>query len=130
MGGIERVLDTSAALALIYGEPGGEDVRAALPAAAMSAVNVSELLAVLMREGFSEAQSMRMFQRLGLAVRDFAVADAAVAARLHTARAEARRISLGDRACLATAYALGVPAMTSDRNWRGLDLEVRVEFIR
>jgi PIN domain nuclease of toxin-antitoxin system len=130
MAGIERVLDTSAALALIYGEPGGEKVRAALPAAAMSSVNVSELLAVLMRDGFSEAQSMRMFQRLGLAVRDFAVGDAAVAARFHTIRAEARRISLGDRACLAAACALGVPAMTSDRNWRGLDLGVRVEFIR
>jgi ribonuclease VapC len=45
-------------------------------------------------------------------------------------KSEARRISLGDRACLATAHILGIPAMTADRNWRDLDLPVEIEFIR
>jgi len=31
---------------------------------------------------------------------------------------------------LATAHVLGIPAMTADRNWRGLDLPVEIEFIR
>ena len=124
------VLDTSAALALIYDEPGANKVRAALPGASMSTVNVAEVLTVLIRHGIPERQAVGLLQRLGLRIRDFATDDAIVAARLHTAKAEARRISLGDRACLATALALGVSAVTADRNWKGLDLPVHVEFIR
>ena len=124
------VLDTSAALALIYDEPGANKVRAALPGASMSAVNVAEVLTVLIRHGIPEPQAIGLLQRLGLTVRDFATDHAIVAARLQTVKAEARRISLGDRACLATAIALGVPAVTADRNWQGLGLPVHVEFIR
>jgi ribonuclease VapC len=124
------VLDTSAALALIYDEPGANKVRAALPGASMSTVNVAELLTVLIRHGIPEPQAIGLLQRLGLKIRDFATDHAIVAARLHTVKAEARRISLGDRACLATAIALGVPAVTADRNWQGLGLPVQVEFIR
>ena len=124
------VLDTSAALALIYDEPGANKVQAALPGASMSTVNVAELLTVLIRYGIPEPQAIGLLQRLGLTIRDFATDHAIVAARLHTVKAEARRISLGDRACLATAMALGVPAVTADRNWQGLGLPVQVEFIR
>jgi ribonuclease VapC len=124
------VLDTSAALALIYDEPGANKVRAALPGASMSTVNVAEVLTVLIRHGISEPQAIGLLQRLGLKIRDFATDNAIVAARLYTVKAEARRISLGDRACLATAIALGVPAVTADRNWQGLGLPVQVEFIR
>jgi ribonuclease VapC len=124
------VLDTSAALALIYDETGANKVRAALPGASMSAVNVAELLTVLLRNGVPELRAIGLLQRLGLTIRDFTANHAIAAARLHTAKAEARRISLGDRACLATAAALGVRAVTADRNWQGLDLPVQVEFIR
>jgi PIN domain nuclease of toxin-antitoxin system len=112
------VLDTSAALALIYDEPGANKVRAALTGASMSTINVAEVLTVLIRHGIPEPQAIGLLQRLGLTVRDFATDHAIVAARLHTVKAEARRISLGDRACLATAIALGVPAVTADRNWQ------------
>ncbi len=124
------VLDTSAALALIYDEPGANKVRAALAGASMSSVNVAEVLTVLIRHGVPEPQAIGLLQRLGLTIRDFDTDHAIVAARFHTAKAEARRISLGDRACLTTALALGVPAVTADRNWKGLNLPVHVEFIR
>ncbi|MFV2000241.1 MAG: hypothetical protein ACC654_07750 [Acidimicrobiia bacterium] len=39
-------------------------------------------------------------------------------------------LSLGDRACLATAAELGVPAVTADRMWSDLDLGVDVISIR
>jgi PIN domain nuclease of toxin-antitoxin system len=33
----------------------------------------------------------------------------------------ARGLSLGDQACLATALEAGLPAVTADRNWSGLE---------
>jgi ribonuclease VapC len=130
MPGAARVLDASAALALIYNEPGAGAAGAALRAASMSTVNVAEVMTVLIRNGAPEPLAWELLQRLGLTIRDFTLEHAAFAASLHTAKSEARRISLGDRACLATAHILGIPAMTADRNWRGLDLPVEIEFIR
>jgi hypothetical protein len=37
-----------------------------------------------------------------------------------------RGIPLADRACLATAMRLGLPALTADRAWEQLGLEVEV----
>ena len=41
-------------------------------------------------------------------------------------KTQAHGLSLGDRACLALAEVLEVPAMTMDRAWAALDLEVEV----
>jgi PIN domain nuclease of toxin-antitoxin system len=41
-----------------------------------------------------------------------------------------RGLSFGDRACLATARLLKVPALTADRNWRIPKLGVVVRLIR
>lgn len=43
---------------------------------------------------------------------------------------EAFGLSLGDRACLALAAELGIPALTADQTWAGLDIGVKVELIR
>jgi PIN domain nuclease of toxin-antitoxin system len=39
-------------------------------------------------------------------------------------------LSLGDRACLALASALGLPAITADRRWPSLALGVEVRVLR
>jgi ribonuclease VapC len=39
-------------------------------------------------------------------------------------------LSLGDRACLALARYLGLPAVTADRAWRGLLPDVQAVLIR
>ena len=39
-------------------------------------------------------------------------------------------LSLGDRACLALAERLGVPALTTDRIWGTLQLGIQIEVIR
>lgn len=39
-------------------------------------------------------------------------------------------LSLADRACLALAQRLGVPAVTADHAWASLDLGVQVTCIR
>lgn len=127
MAGAARVLDTSAALALVWNEPGAETVAKSLPAAVMTMVNVSEFLAILMRRGASEVEAVRAFQRLGISVREFGFEDAVAAARLHASHL---KLSLGDRACLAAAAALNAVAVTADRNWRVTGLPVEIEFIR
>jgi len=45
-------------------------------------------------------------------------------------RTDALGLGLGDRACLALAQALGVPAMAADRAWANLDVGVDVVLIR
>ena len=60
---------------------------------------------------------------------DFSGDDAVLAGRL--AKAASKGIlSLGDRACLATAIRLGATAVTADRAWATLDLSCPVELIR
>jgi PIN domain nuclease of toxin-antitoxin system len=39
-------------------------------------------------------------------------------------------LSLGDRACIATAIKIGGTAVTADRVWSTLDLGCKVELIR
>jgi ribonuclease VapC len=56
-------------------------------------------------------------------------ADGPEIARLRLATRE-RGLSLADRACLALAQRLALPALTADRAWAGLDLAVAVELVR
>jgi uncharacterized protein with PIN domain len=47
----QYVLDSSALIALVRGEPGSETVRAAMGASVVSAVNLTETMAKLIRAG-------------------------------------------------------------------------------
>ena len=123
------VLDASALLAVIEGEPGAETVEDALVNGAISAVNLSEVVAKLMDQGFDDDRVIGDVNALPLQVHDF---DAAQAWRAGLLRREtrARGLSLGDRACLALAEALEAPAMTTDRAWAALGLDVEVTVVR
>jgi PIN domain nuclease of toxin-antitoxin system len=39
-------------------------------------------------------------------------------------------LSSGDRACLALAQSLGAVALTADRSWSRLNLDIAIEVIR
>jgi ribonuclease VapC len=39
-------------------------------------------------------------------------------------------LSLADRACLALAARLGIPALTADRSWTDAEVEAGVQLIR
>ena len=125
------VLDASALLAFVKEEPGVERVAGALMAgAAMSAVNLSEVIAKLADEGVPEPVIRHSIETIGLDIVEFD-ADDALAAGLLRPSTRAAGLSFGDRACLALAQQGGAPVLTADRAWAELDLDgVEVELVR
>jgi ribonuclease VapC len=125
----EIVLDASALIAVLRGEPGAAAVEAVLDDAAVSAANLSEVQAKLVELGTPPAIAWSWLVDLDLDVVDFDAPQAKVVGDLRPLT-RANRLSLGDRACLALAQALGVPAMTADRAWAGLDVGIEVRTVR
>jgi len=121
-----KVFDSSAVLAFLFEEPGGERTIPDLPGGLMSAVNAAEVLAVLVRRGMSREEAQLALRKTRLKIVDFTMDCAA-----KTAELLARGISLGDRACMATALLMGLPAVTADRSWTALRVpNLRIEYIR
>ena len=129
------VLDASALLALLKGEPGAERVAEALEQGAyLSAVNLAEVLSRLADWGEDPAEAQARMAQVGLLgaaveVLPFTGEDALEVARLR-ALTRAYGLSFGDRACLALARRLGLPALTAERAWAELGLGIPVEIIR
>ena len=123
------VLDASAILALVRGEPGADVVRGRIPRSLVSTVNVAEVGTKLVDWGMSSAGLRRVVLGLGFEVRPFDANQALAAAALRAAT-RSRGLALGDRACLALAQSTGLPVLTADRAWRGVGLDVEVEVIR
>ena len=122
-------LDASAALAVLNDESGASEVWSHLPGALISAVNAAEVAAKLVDRGTAVAKTNEFIQRLGLRVIPFDEKDVVATARLRQGT-RAAGLSLGDRACLALAERYGVPAVTADRVWRKVELEVDIRLIR
>lgn len=127
------VLDSSAVLALILNEPGGERVSVLLDAldrgdqvsAILSSVSWCEILTRLYRDNQAMTTEDLSALLAGVDIQPFdrETADrAAELARLNPS------LSLGDRACLALASARQATAWTTDKIWarikNGPDLEV------
>jgi PIN domain nuclease of toxin-antitoxin system len=125
----EAVLDASAVLAHLRGEPGGDRVAALLGNACISAVNLSEVVRKLVDLGADDAAIAAAIRRLPCQVTPFDGA-LALASGLLRRQTLAQGLSLGDRACLALAAREGLPAVTADRAWSRLDLDVEVVLIR
>ncbi len=123
------VLDASALLALLHREPGADAVAALLPASAMTTVNWSEVVQKARAHGVQVEGMAEDLRGAGLALLPFDVADAEATADLWSVVA-ARRLSLADRACMAAAQRLGVPAVTADRSWTEVGGPVEVQLIR
>lgn len=124
------VLDASALLALLQDEPGADIVASHLPGCVMSAVNLSEVVAKLAERGVPPAELRAALDGLDIDVRPFDVEAAYEAGELRRSTRDAG-LSSGDRACLAVAVRLGVPALTADRAWaRVAGSTLRVALIR
>lgn len=124
----EAVLDASALLALLNGEPGSETVAAVVSEAVISSVNLSEVVAKLADHGMDERDLRGLIDGLGLSVVAFDEAQA-YAAGLTRPSTRSVGLSLGDRACLALARLRKAPAYTTDPSWRAV-AGVKVHPIR
>ena len=125
----EVVLDASAVLAFLKREAGAEVVERHLRSGIISAVNVSEIVAKLAEQGMTENEVGTSLERLGLSIVPFDE-QRAVNAGMIRPSTKPLGLSFGDRACLALARELGLPALTADRRWSGAKVGVDVRFIR
>lgn len=125
----EVVLDASAVIALINQEPGADVVDAVLDEAVISAVNLSEVISVLIDAGFEFDRARAIVRRIGLPVIAFDEPQGLEAGGLR-AITRAAGLSLGDRACLCLAQQREAPALTADRRWAKLPLKSEIRLIR
>jgi ribonuclease VapC len=132
---MSHVLDASAFLAYLHGEPGADVVSDAIADGThLSSVNLAEVLGHFARLGanakdLSEDLTARGLLGMAVRVESFTQADAIETARLRPLTRELG-LSLADRACLALARRLGAPVLTADSAWAGATLEVDLTFIR
>lgn len=122
------MLDASAILAVLNQEEGAEKVMS-LEGAAVSAVNLAEVATKLSQKGVPEPEMRRVVALLDLEVIAFDERAAYRAGALHRSTSKPG-FSLGDRACLATAALMKVPAVTAERLWRSLKVGVPIQLIR
>lgn len=138
MAGVESpasVLDASAALALLNDEDGSEVVSDAVAdGAAISVVNLAEVLSKVAERGGDPADAAAKLRKAegskrALMIEPLTAADCIQVARLRPIT-KAQGLSFADRACLALAERLGVPAMTTDREWAKAEVKADVQIIR
>lgn len=123
------VLDASALIALLLEERGADAVDELLDGAAMSTVNLSE---VLQKSAQHEVETDGLeydLEALGVEFVDFDTRQARLAAEIWE-RLPRAGLALGDRACLALARSVDGAAVTADRRWATLDVDVDVRVIR
>jgi ribonuclease VapC len=126
----KSVLDASAILAVISGEPGIEKLTPDLLARAVgSAVNLAEVQTKLVGRGWTAVQAWEDATSPVREVIPFDEQQARIAGDLVT---QTRHVglSLGDRACLALGIALKLPVYTAEKPWKQLKLSVKVHVIR
>ncbi len=95
----------------------------------MSAVNLAETAGLLQVAGMTSGESREALTHLGIEIVPFDDRTSWAAAALHPLT-QKLGLSLGDRACLATAQELKLPAITADGQWLKLKLGIKIIGIR
>lgn len=124
-----HVLDASALLALINNEPGSDRVQKCLSGSIMSAVNASEVVAVLTRIAIPKEKIKTIITSLVHTIVPFEEEQAFLTGYLY-AKTQSKGLSFGDRACLSLGKLKKMPVLTSDRKWSEINCGVQVEVIR
>lgn len=114
-----RVFDSSAVLAAVFQEPGGDSVVATWADGEnlISVVNYAEIVAKLNERGMSDAEVSTVMEGVPLSLVDFDQSTAHASGLLRAAT-KALGLSLGDRACIALAQSRCAKAVTADKEWK------------
>lgn len=122
------VLDASALIAMLKGERGATKVAGAIAGARISSVNYAEVVSHFIHVGMPERDVDAMLDPLPMTIVPVDKALAQLAGRLRAVTAAAG-LSLGDRVCLALARRDGVPAWTSDLEWKRVADAAQVKVV-
>jgi PIN domain nuclease of toxin-antitoxin system len=125
----EVVVDASAVLALLNQETGSEEISQCTENAAISAVNLSEVIAKLAEAGIPAEDIRQILANLNLEVIPFN-AEQAFQAGMMRPSTKSLGLSFGDRACLALGIYLKQPVLTTDRLWGSLNLGIEIRVVR
>jgi len=124
------VLDASAILAVINGEPRAEKLTPVLLARAVgSALNLAEVQTKLVTRGWTSEEAWEDATSPVRDVLPFDDEQARITGDL-ASQTKPLGLSLGDRACLALGMALKAPVYTADGTWKKVRIGVRVHVIR
>ena len=122
------VVDTSAVFVDLNEETGAAEARRWLRDAAISAINLQEVVSKSVDKGVPTEAVPRLVDALRLDVRALD-AELAMEAGLMRIATVHLGLSHGDRACLALARQLDVPAVTADRAWKDVEAELGVKVV-
>lgn len=125
-----RVFDSSAILAYLYNERGKPLVRTLLKeyTPIISSVNISEILGKLIDDDMPLDTALEIVNSLEMTIVPFDLNLAGKTAELRPLT-QKLGLSLGDRACIATAMEAGSPVVSAERIWEKLDV-CEVHMIR
>ena len=126
---IEAVLDASAVLAVLKGEPHDAELEGVLEGAVISAVNLAEVWSKLDELGLRSHPDVSAVWGVLGRVEPFTTKQAQLTADLRLPTRSAG-LSLGDRACLALAQELNATAYTSESAWLRVPTGCAVHVVR
>lgn len=118
-------------LAWLFRERGEQLVDRMLEYAAISTVNLAEVLYRADDEGMPTEGLQRDLEALGVEVVPFTDEDASLLVEVRrVARRQGLRLSLADCCCLATGVRLNLPVIGADQAWESLRIGVEVHPLR
>jgi ribonuclease VapC len=126
------VFDSSAVLAVIYGESGSDEVYDVLDrmrGALLSSVNLIEVHSKLLLNGLPQEAARQKIRQLRCEICPLDEEQARIASEMVTTT-RPYGLSLGDRVCLALAIQRNATVYTADQAWEGIPLRLELKMIR
>jgi PIN domain nuclease of toxin-antitoxin system len=124
-----RVIDSSVILTILFGEQGKERAAELARGGILSSVSLAEIIAKCLKRSVPKELAVDFVRYTNMTIAGFDE-DLALSTDTIWRKAPDGVLSLGDRACIATAIRMEATAVTADRIWADLNLSCPVELIR